>query len=88
MDKYHQQFFTLFIILILEKKNANNICKDNDIMIIESFLNKISNINVDMDSNLFLTHKNINIFNIFNGLYANFYFIFESLNGKDAPLYL
>ena len=85
-QKQSSIFYSFYHPVTGEKIDANNICKDNGVMVTESVLIQLNNSNVDMDSALFLSQQNINIFNISDEFYTNICFYFESPNGKDVPL--
>ena len=85
-QKQSSIFYSFYHPITGEKIDASNICKDDGVMITESVLIQLNNSNVDMDSTLFLTQQNINIFNISDEFYTNICFNFESPNGKDVPL--
>ena len=69
-----------------DKIDADSICKNEQVIIKESVLNKLSNSEVDLNSILFLAEQEINIFNISDEFYTDICFHFESPNGKDIPL--
>ena len=69
-----------------EKIDISTICKDEEFVVKESVLAQINNSNVDMESAIFLTEQNINIFNISDAFYTDICFHFNSPNGKDIPL--
>ena len=69
-----------------EKLNVEEICKDEEVIIKESVLSQLNNSNIDLNSILFLTQQNINIFNLSDDFYNDICYNFESPNGKDVPL--
>ena len=69
-----------------EKLDAENICKDEEIIIKASVLSQLNNSDVDMDSVLYLTQQNIDIFNLSDSFYTDICYHFDSPNGKDVPL--
>ena len=69
-----------------EKLPTKEICKDEEIIIKESVISQLNNSAFDLNSILFLTQQNINIFNLSDEFYTNICYNFESPNGKDVPL--
>ena len=69
-----------------EKLDAETICKDEEITIKESVLSQLINSKVDINSALFLTQQDINIFNLSDEFYTDLCYSFVSKNGKDVPL--
>ena len=69
-----------------EKINDKEICKDETIVIKESVLSQLNESNVDLNSALFLSNQNIDIFNLSDKFYTDICFHFDSPNGKDIPL--
>jgi len=68
------------------KIDADSICKDEEVIVKESVLSELNNSDVDLNSALFLTKQNINIFNISDEFYTDICYHFKSPNGKDVPL--
>ena len=68
------------------KINAEEMCKDEEIIIKSSVLSELSNSNVEINSILLLTQQDINIFNLSDEFYTDICYHFESPNGKDIPL--
>ena len=69
-----------------EKLDDKNLCKDEEIVIKESFISQLNESKVDFNSAIFLTQQNIDIFNLSSRLYTDICFHFDSPNGKDIPL--
>ena len=69
-----------------EKLDDQNLCEDEEIVIKESFISQLNESKVDLNSALFLTQQNIDIFNLSSKLYTDICFHFDTLNGKDIPL--
>ena len=69
-----------------EKLDINNICKDEEVIVKESVMSQLNSSNIDLNSVLFLTDQNINIFDLSNEFYTDICYHFESPNGKDVPL--
>jgi len=69
-----------------QKLDAEKICKDEEVTIKESVLSQLNNSNVDLNSVLFLTQQDINIFNLSDEFYTDICYNFVSPNGKDVPL--
>ena len=69
-----------------EKINNEIICKDDVITVKGNLVNQINNSGIKLDSLLFLTNQDINVFNIDDIFYTDICYHFESPNGKDVPL--
>ena len=69
-----------------QKLDVYNICKDEEIVIKESVMSQLNSTDFDLNSLLFLTQQNINIFNLSDEFYTDICYHFESPNGKDIPL--
>jgi hypothetical protein len=70
-----------------EKIDADTICKDEEIVIKESVMSQLNNTDVNLDSILYLTQQDINIFNLSDDFYTDICYHFDSPNGKDVPLH-
>ena len=68
------------------KLDAETICKDDEVIVKESVINQLNNSNVNLDTAVFLTEQNINIFDKFDEFYTDICYHYESPNGKDIPL--
>ena len=68
------------------KIDAETICKDEEIIVKESVLAQLNNTDLNLDSLLYLTQQDINIFNLSDSFYKDICYHFESPNGKDVPL--
>ena len=66
--------------------DVETICKNDVITVKGSLLNQLNNSGLDLNSLLFLTNQDINIFNISDIFYTDICYHFESPNGKDIPL--
>ena len=69
-----------------DKIDADTICKDEEIVIKESVMSQLNNTDVNLDSILYLTQQDINIFNLSDDFYTDICYHFDSPNGKDVPL--
>ena len=69
-----------------ERLDAETICKDEEVIIRENIIIQLNNSNIDLNSALFLTQQDINIFNISDAFYTDICYFFKSPNGKDIPL--
>ena len=69
-----------------EKLDAENICKEEQIIVKESVISQLNNSDVDINTALYLTQQNIDIFNLSDAFYNDICYHFESPNGKDVPL--
>ena len=69
-----------------EKINADEMCKDEEVIVKSSVLSELNNSNVEINSILLLTQQDINIFNLSDEFYTDICYHFESPNGKDIPL--
>ena len=67
---------------------AESICKEDVIIIKKNIMSQLNNneSNINLESILFLTGQNIDIFNLSGGFYTDICYHFESPNGKDIPL--
>ena len=69
------------------KIDAENICKEDVIIVNKNVLSKLNNSEtIDLNTILFLTEQDIDIFNLSGAFYNDICFHFESPNGKDVPL--
>ena len=68
------------------KIDAETICKDEEIIVKESVLAQLNNTDLNLDSLLYLTQQDINIFNSSDAFYKDICYHFDSPNGKDVPL--
>ena len=85
-DKKSTTSYSLYHPDTGEKIDADSICKDEDIVIKESVISQLNDSNVDLNSALFLSEQNVDIFNINSPLYTDICFHFKSPNGKDIPV--
>ena len=69
-----------------EKLDVNNICKNEEIIVKESVMSQLNSSDIDLNSVLFLTDQNINIFDLSDEFFTDICYHFESPNGKDIPL--
>ena len=69
-----------------EKIDADAICKDDEIVIKERVLSQLNDSIVNLDSVLFLTKQDINIFDLSSPFYSDICYNFKSPNGKDIPV--
>ena len=70
-----------------DKIEAETICKDDFITVNKSVLSMLNNSNtIDINSILYLTQQNIDIFNLSSAFYTDICFHYNSPNGKDVPL--
>ena len=69
-----------------EKLDAEKLCKNEQIVVKKNVLSQLSNSEVDLNSVLFLTKQDIDIFNSSDEFYTDICYHFESPNGKDVPL--
>ena len=69
-----------------KKIEAEEMCKDEEIIVKSSVLSELNNSNVEINSILILTQQDINIFNLSDEFYTDICYHFESPNGKDIPL--
>ena len=66
--------------------DTEEMCKDEEIIVKSSVLSELNNSNVEINSILFLTQQDINIFNLSDEFYTDICYHFESPNGKDITL--
>ena len=69
-----------------EKLDVEKICQNEQIVIKKNVLSQLNNSEVDLESILFLTNQDIDIFNRSDEFYTDVCYHFESPNGKDVPL--
>jgi hypothetical protein len=69
-----------------QKLDSNNVCKEDVIIVKENIKSLLNNSVSDMDSLLFLTGQNIDIFNKSSGFYHDICYHFESPCDKDVAL--
>ena len=69
-----------------EKLDADILCKDEEIIVKENILSVLNETDIDLDSILYLTQQDINIFNSSDKFYTDICYSFDSPNGKDVPL--
>ena len=69
-----------------EKLDVDTICKEEEIVIKENLISQLNTSSFDLNSILFLTEQDINIFNISDEFYKDICYHFESPNGKDVPV--
>ena len=69
-----------------EKIDADKICNEEEVIVKESMMSQLNNSEVNLNSILFLTQQDINIFNKSDGFYTDICYNFLSPNGKDVPL--
>ena len=69
-----------------EKLEAEEICRNEQIVIKKNVLSQLNNTEVDLNSILFLAKQDIDIFNRSDEFYTDICYHFESPNGKDVPL--
>ena len=69
-----------------EKLDVDTICKEEEIVIKENLISQLNTSSVDLNSILFLTQQDINLFNKSDEFYKDICYHFESPNGKDVPV--
>ena len=69
-----------------EKLKVDTLCKDEEVIIKESILSQLNTSAVDLNSVLFLTKQDINIFDLSDDFYTDICYQYESPNGKDIPV--
>jgi hypothetical protein len=69
-----------------QKLDSQNVCKEDVIIVKENIKSLLNNSVSDMDSLLFLTGQNIDIFNKSSGFYHDICYHFESPCDKDVAL--
>ena len=70
-----------------DKLDIDELCKDEEIIVKENIISILneSETTLSMDSLLYLTQQNIDIFNLSNEFYTDICYHFDSPNGKDVP---
>ena len=69
-----------------EKLPADDICKDDKLIMKEDLLSKLNETDLDLDSLLFLTSQNIDIFNLSSDFYTDICYHYDSDIDKDIAL--
>ena len=69
-----------------DKLDSETICQDDTITMKEDVKSQLNNTSKDINSILYLTGQNIDIFNISDEFYTDICFHYESPNGKDIAL--
>ncbi len=69
-----------------EKLKVDTICKNETVIIKESIISQLNTSNNYLNSVLFLTKQDINIFNLSDDFYTDICYQYESPNGKDVPV--
>ena len=69
-----------------DKLDSNTICADDNVIMKEDVKSQLNNTNKDINSILYLTGQNIDVFNISDEFYTDICFHYESPNGKDIAL--
>ena len=64
----------------------DDICKDDKLIIKENILTKLNETNIDIDSALYFTKQEINIFNLSSSFYTDICYHFDSPINKDITL--
>ena len=65
---------------------VEKICEDEPLIVYEDILIKLNNSKIDIDSLLFLTSQNINVFNLSSAFYTDICYHFDSPIDKDITL--
>ena len=69
-----------------EKIDADTICKDEEIVVKESVISQLNHSKVDLESALFLSDQDVDIFDLNSRFYTDICYEFKSPNGKDIPV--
>ena len=86
-SNYHKMIsYSIFEPKEGAKLNADNICKYDNIIIKENILNKLSDTKLDINSLLYLTDQNIDIFNLSSTFYTDICYHYNSNIDKDIAL--
>ena len=68
------------------KLPADELCKDDKVVVQENLMSKLNDTNLDINSLLHLTGQNINIFNLSSDFYTDICYHYESNLDKDVAL--
>ena len=69
-----------------DKLDSNTLCSEDTVIMKEDVKSQLNNTNKDINSILYLTGQNIDVFNISDEFYTDICFHYESPNGKDIAL--
>jgi hypothetical protein len=69
-----------------KKLPADELCKDDKVVVQENLMSKLNDTNLDINSLLDLTGQNINIFNLSSDFYTDICYHYESNLNKDVAL--
>ncbi len=69
-----------------QKLDAEEICKEDEIVVEENILSILEEHNLDYESLAFLTKQNIDIFDSESAFYTDICFPFDSPNNRDVTL--
>ena len=69
-----------------EKLPTNDICKDDKLIMKEDLKSKLNETNLNLDSLLYLTSQNIDVFNLSSNFYTDICYHFDSDLDKDVAL--
>ena len=78
--------YSLYHPLTGQKLNAEEICKEDEIVVEENILSILEEHNLDYESLAFLTKQNIDIFDSESAFYTDICFPFDSPNNRDVTL--
>ena len=69
------------------KLDSETICKNEEVVVKKNIISQLNNsdTNINIESSMFLTGQNIDIFNLSNEFYTDICYHFDSPNGKDVP---
>ena len=79
-------YYSMYEPTIGKKIKTDDICQDDIIIVQENLYLKLDNIEKDIDSLIYLTEQNIDIFNISNEFYNDICYHFNSPVSKDTSL--
>ena len=69
-----------------QKLPVNDTCKDDKLVMKEDLMSKLNETNLNLDSLLYLTNQNINIFNLSSDFYTDICYHYDSDIDKDIAL--
>ena len=86
-SNYHKMIsYSMFDPKYGKKLPADELCKDEKVVVQENLMSKLNDTNLDINSLLHLTDQNINIFNLSSDFYTDICYHYESNLDKDVAL--
>ena len=84
---YHKMIsYTIFDPKEGEKIYVDDLCKDDKLIMQQNIIDKLNDSDIDIDSLLFLTEQNIDVFNLSSAFYTDICYQYHSEIDKDVAL--